>query len=399
MEVHIVHILYLAMILLIGTLCSVLAHKLKTSNILFLVLAGMLLKIFNLIWFPKEFTITIATLALIMVVFNSTVHFKIKDILKISKEVVRLIASYFILIILLLPIFAAIFFKFNPDSGISLILLLIFSVMAFGIDPLVSLSTLGKLKNKVVDVLKFESIFNTPITLVITFTLIKFLTPSKQIGSGVFQQAFSEFIPFFMQLGVAVIVGIVIGTLVVYIMKRFFLTHLSHLALITSAIIAFVLAEVLGGNGVISVTIFGLIFGNVHIEHKLQLEKFASIFAHAITILVFILFGTELLVNLNLEALIKGTILFLIYIGIRYLSIEMALPRSKITLKQRIFMSLNVPKGIDVAVIVLILTTNFKHIIGVDLMLNLALLFVLYSIFLSTVVGVFAKDFLNIKKV
>ena len=72
-------------------------------------------------------------------------------------------------------------------------------------------------------------------------------------------------------------------------MKKTYFGDLSHLAILTAAIISYVGSEFVGGSGVLAVASFGLLFGNFHIEHKLSLEKFASIFSNTLNILVFIL--------------------------------------------------------------------------------------------------------------
>ena len=52
-------------------------------------------------------------------------------------------------------------------------------------------------------------------------------------------------------------------------------------------------------------------------------------------------------------------------------------------------MTLNVPKGVDVAVVILIVINSISNIGGISLLQNIILLFILYSIVLSTVSSVF----------
>lgn len=63
------------------------------------------------------------------------------------------------------------------------------------------------------------------------------------------------------------------------------------------------------------------------------------------------------------------------------------------TMKEKLFMSLNVQKGIAVAVVVFSLAT--LDIGGIGMVLNLALAFMLYSIILSSVILRVAKFFIK----
>src|SRR3989344_81223 len=99
-------LVFLAIILLAGTLASVISVKLKMSNIFFLVFIGMLLEIFNIGSFPKEGIVVIAMISLVMVLFTSSVNFKINELLKYSRYAIRLSFIYLILTLSLLSIAA-----------------------------------------------------------------------------------------------------------------------------------------------------------------------------------------------------------------------------------------------------------------------------------------------------
>ncbi|MCH8846289.1 MAG: hypothetical protein IIC11_06065 [Proteobacteria bacterium] len=93
------------------------------------------------------------------------------------------------------------------------------------------------------------------------------------------------------------------------------------------------------------------------------------------------------------EFLMKSILLFVLYLVIRFVSILFSLRGMDFTLKEKIFMSLNTQKGIAVAVVVFSLAT--LNISGMDVILNLVLAFMLYSIFLSTVVFRLSKFFVK----
>ena len=102
----------------------------------------------------------------------------------------------------------------------------------------------------------------------------------------------------------------------------------------------------------------------------------------------------------------------MIYIAIRFATVQLLFSKEYNT-KEKIFMSLNVQKGIAVAVVAFILTTlvftktevingikqvievSFISLPGANVVLNLSLAFILYSIIISTILIKFSKYFLS----
>ncbi|MGM5484609.1 MAG: cation:proton antiporter [Nanobdellota archaeon] len=374
-------IISIAVILLFGTIFSAIAYKLKVSNVFFLVLTGMVMGLFGFADFSNEMIITISELTLIMVVFDSTSKFDIKNVMRYSRESIKLTLVFLGLVLLILTPLTMYFFDINPNM--SLVIALLFSALMYGIDPAVSLAVLKEKKDRVINVLDIEAIINTPLTLILSMVMIDMIKGGTADLSG-------QFVMFLQQFFVAIGVGIVFGYFVVHVMKKNFFQELSHLMVITSAIMVYVLSDVMSGSGVLGVTTFGLIFGNHRIKHKIELEKFASVFANTLEILVFILLGTVIVKYSQyrtFEELLIGSALFIIYLIIRYIAIVMSI--KGINFRKKLFMTLNVPKGIDVAVVILIIISSISNVEGMNAIRNISLLFVLYSIVLSTVASLF----------
>jgi len=202
-----------------------------------------------------------------------------------------------------------------------------------------------------------------------------------EIGIAVF---IDQIVPLLQQFVVGVGAGVLIGLIMFKFMRKAYSVVLSPLAVITSALLAYIIAENLDGNGVLAVTSMGLLFGNVYVKQKFQLQEFASVFSNSLEILVFVLIGLVVAIPFTAQFLLKSLLLFLIYLIIRYFSIIFALRGMDFTMKEKLFMSLNVQKGIAVAVVVFSLAT--LGIEGIGIVLNLSLIFMLYSIILSSIV-------------
>jgi len=370
------YLIYIAMILLIGTLVSVLAVRLQISSVFLLVFVGMFFGTLEWIIFPSEAVVTISLLALILIVFESTAKFKFKDVWIYSPSAIKLVLLFFVSCFFFLTFFTKLLF--GVDSWA---LPFIFSAMVCGSDPATSLSVLGRVKNKAVEILEIESLINTPLIVIVPLTILKYLSEKTFFSRFSLTQQAGLIL---QQVVIGLIIGMVMGILIVYVMKNFNLKELSCLALLTAAIIVFVSAELLRGSGVLAVTVFGLLFGNLHMKHRLVLEKFASVFTSTIKMLVFVLIGLIVSIPFSIEFFIKTLLLFVLYLGIRFLAIVFSLRGMNFNFKEKVFMSLNTQKGIAVAVVVFSLAN--LNILGMETILNLTLTFMLYSILLSAVV-------------
>jgi NhaP-type Na+/H+ or K+/H+ antiporter len=273
----------------------------------------------------------------------------------------------------------------------SIFLALIFASLMAGTSPAVVLSMFKDVKNKVFEFLSLESLINTPLVVLIPFIILDLKNVLKD--ELIIATFIDQFVPLLQQFVVGIGSGVLIGLIMFKFMKKAYSVVLSPLAVITSALLAYIIAENLNGNGVLAVTSMGLLFGNVYLKQKFQLREFASVFSNSLEILVFVLIGLIVSLPLSIDFFIRSIVLFILYLGIRYLSIIFSLRGMDFTMKEKIFMSLNVQKGIAVAVVVFSLAN--LNIGGMGTILNLSLTFMLYSIILSSVVLRIAKFFIS----
>jgi cell volume regulation protein A len=195
------------------------------------------------------------------------------------------------------------------------------------------------------------------------------------------------------------VAGIGTGLLISFVffgfMKKYYSRTLSPLAIITAALVTYIIAEILGGSGVLAVTTAGIFFGNVyHIKHIMKLQEFGRTFSEVLEILVFVLIGSIIKIPWTSSFLIPALLLFLMYLVIRFLSVEFVLMRSGYSFKEKLFLTLNIPKGLAAAVVVFTLIT--RAVAGASLVLDLIFLFMISSIVLSTIVTHFSKFFTKI---
>jgi NhaP-type Na+/H+ or K+/H+ antiporter len=382
---------YLAIILLIGLITSIVSQKFRIPNILLLLLIGIGLgridyKGGQLIEFPELFMTGISILALVMIVFDSSSRFSLKKVDYFSLHTLWLSIVFLVFNLIFLTAFTMLIFGIN-----SVFLALMFAALMSGTSPAVVLSMFKNVKNKVFDFLGLESLLNTPLVVLIPFIILDLKTTLKD--ELVIATFIDQLIPLLQQFVVGVGAGVLIGLIMFKFMRRAYSIVLSPLAVITSALLAYIIAENLDGNGVLAVTSMGLLFGNVYLKQKFQLKEFASVFSNSLEILVFVLIGIVIAIPFSTDFFIKSLVLFLLYLLIRFFSIMFALRGMEFTFKEKIFMSLNAQKGIAVAVVVFSLAT--LGIEGMGIVLNLSLAFMLYSIVLSSITLRIAKFFIK----
>ena len=382
---------YLAIILLIGLLTSIVSQKFKIPNILLLLFIGIGIgrvtyKGAPIIFFPELFITGISIMALVMIVFDSASRFKLKNLDYFSLHVLWLSLVFIVFNLVLLTAFIILIFDIK-----SIFLAFMFSALMSGTDPAAVLSMLKNSKHKVFEFLKLESLLNTPLVVLLPFLILDLKTALK--GQIFITTLIEQFVPLLQQFIVGVGTGVLIGLIMFKFMRKRYSIVLSPLAVITAALLTYTIAENLQGNGVLAVTTMGILFGNVYVKQKFQLQEFSSIFSTSLEILVFVLIGLIVAIPFSLIFFIKSLILFSLYLIIRFIAILFSLRGMNFSLLEKVFMSLNVQKGIAVAVVIFSLAT--LNIVGIGVILNLVLTFMLYSIILSSIVLRFTNFFLK----
>ena len=382
----------LSIVLVIGLFITLISRKLKISNVLLLLLSGILISSLSvdgiqIISFPSDFLSSIAVLALVMIVFDAASRFKIKEFSLLSGEAIRLSFVFLVVNVIILTIASLFLFKIQ-----SVFIAFLFASLMSGTDPGAILAMFSGSKNKVVELIEIESLVNTPLIVLLPFITLDIM--SNFTGSFGLSTILEQLVPFLQQFVAGMGAGLLVGLIAFRLMKKGYSDKLSPLALITAALLTYILAENLGGSGVLAVTVMGLFFGNIYVKEKGKLFEFSGIFAHALEILVFVLIGLIVRIPFTADFFIRSSLLFVLYIIARFIAVNLSFQK-EFKFKEKLFMSLNVQKGIAVAVVAFSFAA--LNIEGINTVLNLTLVFMLYSILLSTVLAKFADLFIGEK--
>ncbi|MBR9703442.1 hypothetical protein GOV10_05355, partial [Candidatus Woesearchaeota archaeon] len=257
----------IAVILILGILLTIFSKKLKTSSILLFVLAGMFigntpLKELPVFTFPTTFLVSIGILTLAIIVFDGSSRFNVRELDALSAKALEAVVLFMLFNIVLVTTVLNIFYYGFTAHGI--LFGIILGIIMAGTDPASVFILLGDKPHKVLQFLKVEALINTPIMVLFPFLLIDFISAET---SAFF--TFVDFIgPFLLQIIVGIGTGVLIGAIVFKAMRRWYSESLSPVAVISAALLAYITAENLGGNGVLAVAVLGLLFGNTYVKQK-----------------------------------------------------------------------------------------------------------------------------------
>lgn len=384
------YLLGIALVLFLGTVCTILAKKLEMSNILPLILASIILSSLEvngskILAIPDFLLRGIAFLALILLVFDLFSRLRVKTFDVFHSSAIKIFVIGLVMNLIFLSLSAYALFRVS-----ALFLLFIYSSWMTGVSPdsLLPLIDGKKVKSaKTVEILRSESIIGSPITLLISFLILNF------VSIGV-TPAYSG--NFFILLLTGAASGLLVGMIMFRLLVKNYSKKYSPLAMISGVVIAYLLAEYIGGSGIFSIATLGFFYGNVHIHAREELAEFSDMFAELMQILVFILIGFAISIPHSLSFIFKSLLLFFIYLLLRYLSVTFALMHHRHPLKERLFITLNCAKGIAGAAVLFVVSGFF--IGGIPsgefkTVLSISLLFLIYSVITTQITQTFAYKF------
>lgn len=400
----------LTIILIIGIVLTILAKRLKISNLLLLVLAGVILNKIGTetysIEFDPVFLTSISILALVMIVFESCSRFKLKELDEFSIMAIKNTMIWLVLNLIFLTV--AVYYIFDEPSAL---MALMFAALMSGTAPSSVMAMFKGTENRLGKFLEVEAIANTPLIVIIPFIILSFI--GKFSPGEIFPSLLGQVGPFLQQFVAGIGAGILVGVIAFKVMSGRFTETLSPLSIMTASILTYILAENLGGNGVLAVTTLGLFFGNMFKREKEYLTEYSSMFANTLIILVFVLIGLSVDMPLTFGFISKSLLLFVIYLIIRFIAIMISFKDLDYTLKEKIFLSLNAQKGIALATIAFSMTTftilttqivegveqtaamPFINMPGATDMLALIIAFIIYSLVFSTIIQRVSKYFIG----
>lgn len=168
-----IYLAYISILLVIGIVASVISKKLKVSKFALLLIFGMILGKLSYQGMPlisfggSAFLISLSILTLVMVVFDGSSRFNIKEIDNLYVYAIRLVMTFVLLSVVIVAPLAYYLCGFD-----NILYAIFFAVIISGTDPTAMFSLFGQKSNRVSSMLELESILNTPIIVILSFLIL-----------------------------------------------------------------------------------------------------------------------------------------------------------------------------------------------------------------------------------
>ncbi|MGB9748801.1 MAG: cation:proton antiporter [Candidatus Woesearchaeota archaeon] len=361
---------------LVGILATMLSNRFRIPNIMLLVLAGIISRLiimrFGILEIPKIFILITSIVALALITFDGASRFKFKEFDTFSMLGLKVFLIFLVLCLSVITPILIILLKFQ------LMFALIFSSMITATAFEVLSIFIRKDHLRVSELLKTESILNTPFTVIMPFMFYDFFKNLSSREADIFN-ILEYSVPFVQQLIIGIGSGIFVGIIIFKFMRKYYSENISPIALVVGVLTTYVLAEQLKGSGVLAVVVLGIFFGNIHVKKKPVLQEFSSLISGSIEIIVFLLFGYLATFPNKTNLIITSLLIYVVSIILRFMSVTISL--SHYPLRDRIFASLATPKGISFVAVTI--TFSAYNILPEEFFGFLFLFFV-YSIIIST---------------
>ncbi|MFH1587069.1 MAG: cation:proton antiporter [Candidatus Diapherotrites archaeon] len=398
---------FLGATIFLGFLGAWFYQKTKIPDVILLILFGVLvgpvLGVFTGIDL-SPMTPIIGTFALIVIVFEGGAKLNFLNVLKEIGE-----SSAFTIAVTLLTVFFTVIAIFIlgiviPDLGISLIAALLLGVIVAGSSYEIIVPVLSKMKVEPAakTLLNLEPALNSALTIVAAIAILKFMQIAQIEGLGL--ESF-DLLGFMGDITAAFAVAIVVGAIVAFIwvqvLKRLSGKPFAYLLTMACVFVLYAVAQILGGDGITTILVFGLFLGNYgfiarafgfeeYFKMDYNLISFQTEVSFFVRTVFFVYLGLIITISgLAGPALLVGVVLFIIIIFARYIATKVLVDTNKNLQPSWLTIFVMMPRGLTTAALASLpimigltaLSNSFTNIVVVVILLtNLAFAFAVFML-------------------
>jgi Na+:H+ antiporter len=259
---------FVGILLVIGFLADFLFRKTNFPDILILLTIGYLIgPVFNLVN-PTDLasaTELVATLALVIILFNGGLHFDFAEVLSNAPRAIVLVILGVGIAITTTTAFAYYVLKWELLDSLLLGSILGGTSAAIVI-PLINGA---RVTHEISTILSLESVLNSPVVIVLALVFLEVITSGQ---SGVEISSIS------LAIGLRFLIGIAIGASVgffwLWLLTRMEKEVYSDILTLAVVFALYYVVELINGSGVIFALVFGLMLGNgVRVAKSMKLNR------------------------------------------------------------------------------------------------------------------------------
>lgn len=338
--------LIVAVIVTLGVISQVLSDRYKVPSVLFLILAGIAVG-------PKGLGIvtnqsfggalsTIVGLSVAIIVFEGAFHLHLDKLREAPSAALRLVTVG--ALISFIGTAVAVRLLLDADWGIALVVGAL--LVATGPTVITPILNVVPVRRPVAAALETEGIVNDVTAAILAVVVFKAVAAQRLAPQG-FISAFME------RIGVGLGVGILVSVILWYIIKHVDLSpqnapQNARLISLAGAVVAFAVADSIAAEaGVAAVATAGVILGNVNIPYQEDIEEFKGDITLIVLSFIFIALAALIEIETLLSLGRNGILLVLVVaLVLRPLLVFISTIRTRITTREKLFISLVGPRGI-----------------------------------------------------
>jgi cell volume regulation protein A len=296
-----------------------------------------------------------AALALVFILFDGGMAMNLYRVLSESPRAAILAISGFVINVIVTTLFMTCFVI--PDAP--LLYSVLFGTILGGSSSIVVISLASRIKvsEKCSTILSLESAITDVLCIVFSLIVIEMILKGTSVDlSTIGQSIVSRF-------SIGAVFGVILGVIWLGILKRIAKASYAYMLTLAVVLLAYALAEFLGGSGSLCSLLFGLMLGNEkEVYRMLRIEKptnatvdvglkrFESEVAFLLRTFFFVYIGLIVTIG-SITTIIIGVILSLILLLVRFGAVGIATVRCGELAKERPIMGVTLTRGLAAAVL------------------------------------------------
>jgi cell volume regulation protein A len=385
-------------LLILGFLGDYLFKRTGIPDILILIAMGFVLGPLTGVVNIKSFVPIaplFASLALLIILFEGGLHMNLYRTLKGSPRAMILAIVGTVTSMALTATFTVFVMGWDVLTGLLLGAIVSGTSSAIVI-PIIS--RISGVNQKVSTVLSLESVFTDALVVVISLTLIQFITspPSTNGISILFSGIASQF-------SVGIVAGLLVGIIWLRIMKEIRGSTYNDVITLAVALVFYALVQNFGGSGPIFALTFGLVLANGYVISKMlrlsktveadkMMKKFQSQISFLIRTFFFVYLGLIITLQDPLLVIYGLAITVLLVVG-RLASVYVTSIRNKIIKQNTGLLTIMLPRGLAAAVVAQIVSTS--EIANGQFFSDIVITVIVMTVIITSVGQLFFKRLVN----
>jgi cell volume regulation protein A len=297
----------------------------------------------------------LAALALVFILFDGGMTMNLHRVLSESPRAAVLAIGGFTINVIATTLFMA--YIVIPDAP--LLYSVLFGTILGGSSSVVVISLASRIKvsEKCSTILSLESAITDILCIVFSLVVIEMILKGASVNLSTIGQSIVG------RFAIGAIFGVIFGVLWLSALKRIAKASYAYMLTLAVVLLAYAIAEFLGGSGSLCSLLFGIMLGNEkEVYRMLRIEKptnatvdvglkrFESEVAFLLRTFFFVYIGLIVTIG-NITTIIIGVILSLILLLVRFGAVTIATIRCGELVKERPIMGVTLTRGLAAAVL------------------------------------------------